>query len=138
MQPLTGHLITQLRAEFETLPDPRKGKNIQFQFPDIAMSAFSVFHMLSSSFLHYQRLMNSQLAQDNCRSLYRIQRIPSDNHIRAKLDGIEPKALDAAFDIAPNLLVQHPNIHKKFQILDQRTLIAVDDTQFHSSYKNQM
>ena len=134
MHHLTGHLIGQLRQLFETLPDPRRGKNIQYPFPDIAMAAFSVFHTLSPSFLHYQRIMNTQQARNNCGSLYQIQRIPSDNHIRAQLDGFKPAALKDAFEMAPSVLLQHPEVHLKFQILDQRTLIAVDGTQFHSSY----
>ena len=135
MHSLNGHLIGQLQPVFESLPDPRSGKNIQFQYADIAMAAFSIFHMLSPSFLHYQRIMDARLARNNCCSLYRMQRIPSDNHIRTQLDGIEPAALNAAFEIAPRLLLQHPKVHRNFQIFDDRTLIAVDGTQFHSSYK---
>ena len=135
MHSLNGHLIRQLQPVFESLPDPRRGKNIQYQYADIAMAAFSIFHMLSPSFLHYQRIMDARLARNNCCSLYRMQRIPSDNHIRAQLDAVEPAALNAAFEIAPRLLLQHPNVHRNFQILDDRTLIAVDGTQFHSSYK---
>ena len=135
MESVTGQLIDQLRDVFEILPDPRRGKNIQYSFADIAMAAFSVFHMLCSSFLHYQRVMDSEQGRNNCQSLYQMQRIPCDNHIRAKLDGLQPKALKEAFAIAPKLIVQHPKIHRKFQILNQRTLIAVDGTQFHSSYK---
>ena len=77
MHTLTGHLIRKLRHVFEALPDPRNGKNIQYRFADIAMAAFSAFHMLAPSILHYQRLMNNQLARNNCHSLYQMQRIPS-------------------------------------------------------------
>ena len=99
------------------------------------MAAFSVFHPLSPSFLHYQKLMNTKLGRNNALSLYQIQRIPSDNHIRARLDGLQPTVLEAAFDIAPDVLLQHLDACRNFLIFADRTLIAVDGTQFYSSYK---
>ena len=130
------NLITNLRAIFETLPDPRTGKNCQFQFADIAMSAFSAFFMQCPSFLDHQRRLEEAHNRHACQSLFGIARIPTDNHIREKLDHIDCQLLYPAFDRALEQLVDNPALGE-FTRLDGRTLIAIDGSQFHHSKKIQ-
>ena len=135
MRLILDKLIDQLQQVFRTLPDPRNGQNTQYRFCDVPMAAFSMFHIQSPSFLQYQSILQEQTGRNNCQSLYRMKGIPTDNHIRNLLDGIDPYALNDAFDIVPNLLAQHPGAMKPFQYIAGRILIAVDGTEFHSSYK---
>ncbi len=48
-----------------------------------------MFFMQSSSFLEFQRDMQSKEGRNNAKSLFEIERIASDNHIRDMLDYID-------------------------------------------------
>ncbi len=74
-------------------PDKRRGKNISIKMEDIVLSAFSMFHMQSSSFLEFQRKMQEETGRNNAKSIFDIDRIASDNHIRDMLDYVDPSYL---------------------------------------------
>ena len=61
------------------------------------MGAFSVFFTQSPSFLAHQRDMQRREGRNNAHSLFGVERIPSDPHIRNLLDPIAPKELRAPF-----------------------------------------
>ena len=102
------HLIERLRSVAADLPDRRTGDNIQFTLADIALSAFSVFFTHCPSFLSFQQAMEQARGCNNVRSLFQVQRIPSDNHIRQTLDPVAPSHLFSLFDA----------LHKAFDCLD--------------------
>ena len=83
--------VNYLRELFAGLKDCRIGPNRHYPLADIGLSAFSVFFTQSESFLDFQRLMQEKFNCNNARTLFGIKEIPSDNHIRQMLDGIEPK-----------------------------------------------
>ena len=125
-------LIARVRAVAGALPDPRTGDNTQFSMADIALAAFSVFFTQCPSFLSFQRNMEQARARNNARSLFQVERIPTDNHIRQTLDSVAPEHLMALFD----------DLHRAFDELGllpamravQNTrLIALDATWYFSS-----
>lgn len=127
-------LIAKMRQHIEQLADPRPGQNTQYYFSDIAMAAFSVYFMQAPSFLSRQR----QTAQGNdsdssAASLFRMARIPSDNHIRQGLDGISPELFYSALDEALLVLQQKPRGLKSFHRIGDRCLIALNGIEFHRS-----
>ena len=129
-------LIAEMRRCVEQLADPRRGRNTQYRFSDIAMAAFSVFFMQSPSFLSHQRRMAESRDGDSCAaSLFGMARIPCDNHIRQSLDGISPESFYGVLDAALTVLRQKPGGLKSFRRLGERCLIALDGTEFHRSTK---
>jgi hypothetical protein len=75
-------LIERRRTIAAALPDRRTGRNTQYSLADIALSAFSVFFTQSPSFLSFQKLREQNRGHNNARSLFQIDRLPTDNHIR--------------------------------------------------------
>ena len=75
-------LVERLRSVAAALPDRRTGDNTQFAMADIALSAFAVFFSQCPSFLSFQQAMEQARGCHNARSLFQIERIPRDNHIR--------------------------------------------------------
>ncbi len=127
-------MIAEMRRCVEQLADPRRGRNTQYRFNDIAMAAFSVFFMQSPSFLSHQRRMAQSRDGDSCAaSLFGMARIPCDNHIRQSLDGISLESFYAVLDAALTVLRQKPGGLKSFRRLGGRCLIALDGTEFHRS-----
>lgn len=91
-------LMGQVRACFEKMTDPRKGKNIQYSFADVGMAAYSVFHMQSPSFLAHQDRLKKKFAAHNGQTLFGFKDIPTDNQIRSLMDHVDPNELAPLYD----------------------------------------
>ena len=94
---LLDSLLGSLRGCLDRFPDKRRGMNTTFGMGDIGMAAFSVFFMQSPSFLAHQRQFEAGHGHSNRTSLFRISKIPSDNHIRDMLDPASPVLLHSVF-----------------------------------------
>ena len=92
-----NNFVNYFRAKAKLLPDKRKGKNKTYTMSDILLSAFSLFFFQSKSFLAFQRKMQGEEGRNNAQSLFKILKIPSDNHIRNMLDCVDPKLLQPLF-----------------------------------------
>ncbi|MGH3544773.1 MAG: hypothetical protein ACRDPW_02405 [Mycobacteriales bacterium] len=55
--------------------------NSKYSMADVGMAAFSLFFTQSESFLVYQRSLEERSSRSNCRSLFGMDKIPTDNHI---------------------------------------------------------
>ena len=93
MRFLARHL-DRLRTCFAGLPDPRRGRNRRYAMADVGMAALSVFLMQSPSFLAHQRALAAGGRRSNAHTLFGLDRIPCDNHVRQLLDGVPPEHFD--------------------------------------------
>ena len=127
-----AQLVERWRAVFAGLPDPRTGDNGCYSIGDIALSAFAVFFTQCPSFLSFQQNMEKAHGRNNARSLFGLQRIPCDNHIRQTLDPVKASELFGLFD----------DLHKAFdetgllaamRAVQNTRLIALDATWYFSS-----
>lgn len=123
--------IEKFRKESVKFPDKRVGKNSVYKIEDIVLSAFSMFHMQSNSFLSFQRRMESKEGRNNANSLFGLKKIPSDNHIRDILDDINPNHIEPLFEELLNTLKKR-EILEKYKYLDSY-LVLLDGTGYHSS-----
>ena len=90
-------LLGSLRRCCGSLPDKRTGANGRYGMADIGIAAFSVFFMQSPSFLAHQRQLAQGHGRSNCETLFAMTAIPSDNHLRAMLDPVEPERFHPVF-----------------------------------------
>lgn len=79
-------------------PDKRTGKNLVYEFIQAWLGTFSVFFLQSPSFLSHQQQMEERQGLSNALTLFGIEKIPTDNHIRDLLDGNDPECLDEVYD----------------------------------------
>jgi hypothetical protein len=126
------NLIQRLRTVASGLPDPRTGDNTQFEMADITLSAFGVFFTQCPSFLSYQQNREQAQGCNNARSLFQVDRIPSDNHIRQTLDSVEPHNLFSLFDDLHQAFDQ-TGLLKAMRAVGDTRLIALDATWYFSS-----
>jgi len=103
---------------------------------DIGMAAFSAFFMQSPSFLAHQIQLRAGAGhgRSNCETLFGMQSIPSDNHIRDMLDFVEPSSLAGLFD-ETLAAVERAGALTPLTRLDGRLLIALDGTEYFCSNK---
>ncbi len=127
-------LLDGVRTTCAGFPDKRRGGDVTYSMADIGLSAFSLFFMQSESFLSYQRGLEEGRKTSNCRSLFGMKAIPTDNHIRAMLDPVRPSHLQTAFDDVLGTLRQRGGL-APFQRLGDRVLIALDGTEYFCSQK---
>jgi hypothetical protein len=126
------HLIERWRTAFAGLPDGRTGDNARYTMADIALSAFAVFFTQCPSFLSFQQNMEKARGRNNARSLFRVQSIPSDNHIRQTLDPVEPRHLFSLFDDLHQAFDQ-TGLLEDMRAVGGTRLIALDATWYFSS-----
>jgi len=127
-------LLSFLDTAIDSFPDLRTGDNKTYSMRDAALSGFSVFFTQSPSFLDYQESMQKSKGNSNARTVFTIEKIPSDNQIRNLLDPVSPTLLFPAFSSAFSLL-QEKDIVESYRSFNDTLLIAMDGTWFHSSEK---
>ena len=129
-----GELLGGLKGVCGGFTDVRRGGDVTYTMADVGLSAFSLFFMQSKSFLSYQQRLEEGLGTSNCQTLFGMEKIPTDNHIRSMLDEVSPTELQPAFDQMQATLQKHGGL-KAFQRLGGRTLIALDGTEYFCSQK---
>ena len=98
------------------------------------MSGFAPFFMQDGSFLAFQRKLEEAQNRSNCQTLFGMEKIPTDNHIRTTLDEIDPALLEPVFmDTFQRL--EAGGALPKFQALGERLMVAFDGTQHSGSTK---
>jgi hypothetical protein len=127
-------IIKIIRQEAKKLPDSRGSKHLTYSMEDILLSAFGVFYFQSGSWLNFQRNMQNQAGRNNAKSLFNVDNIPSDNHIRDVLDDIGIDKLQPMFDRIYKLLLKKKTLDK-YQYFDNTLMILLDGTYYHSSQK---
>lgn len=126
--------IHDLRQTCASMPDKRIGANSHYAMADIGMAAFSVFFMQHPSFLAFQRTLHENVGADNTQTLFGMEKIPSDNHIRKMLDGVPPTHFDRNFfEIIDDVENSKAPVVKN--ILGDHTLIALDGSEYFCSKK---
>lgn len=127
-------IIGIIREEAKKLPDKRGNKHITYSMEDILLSAFGVFYFQSGSWLNFQRNMQNQAGRDNAKSLFGVNKIPSDNHIRDVLDDIGVDKLQAIFDKIYKLLLEK-KVLDEYQYFENTLMVLLDGTHYHNSQK---
>ncbi len=125
-------LVDCLISIIGSIPDQRAGNNMKYTMEDIALSAFSVFFTQSPSFLDFQKSMRELKGKDNAESFFKINNIPTDNHIRKHLDKIDPRFFFPVFNTVFSTLEQ-AGIVDSYRSFNNNLLVALDGTWYHSS-----
>lgn len=126
------HLVEQLRAGSQDLPDTRTGSNTRYEMSDFVLSAFAVFFTQSPSFLAHQKALRQARGADNAAALFQVRTIPSDNQIRNALDPVPAERLFGVFDEVYQA-VKEIGLLDQMRAVGDTQLIALDGTRYFSS-----
>jgi hypothetical protein len=119
----------------QAMPDKRAGRhNQKYEMKDVVRGAFSVFFMQSGSFLAHQRAVKQKRGRSNLESVFQMDQVPSDNHIRALLDAVPATDFEAAYRWLWARLADKDTV-AMYRVLGGRLLVGVDGIQFFSSSK---
>jgi hypothetical protein len=120
-------LIQLLHDEFQQFAAPIPPPNT-ISLTDALLSGFALFALKDPSLLAFQERRND----DNLRSLYLIQHVPSDTYLRTLLDDVEPEQLRPAFRSVFRQL-QRGKALEPLVFFDGCYLLSLDGTEYFSS-----
>lgn len=120
-------LFRLVYAGFDHIPDHRPA-TAGIPLTDALMSAFALFSLTSPSLLAFDR----ERTEGNLRTLYGIQRVPCDTHMRESLDPVAPEALRPVFKRVVTQ-VQRSHALEPMRCVDDSYLLALDGTGSFSS-----
>ena len=127
-----NQLIGCLHTRVAAFPDRRTGRNKKYDMGDIGLSAFSVFYTQCPSFLAHQKVMQQNKGKSNAQTLFQIEEIPTDNHVRDILDPVPPEELFPVYDEIYESLRER-NVLTMYQGFKGTTAIALDGTWYFES-----
>jgi len=128
------NMVKYLRDTIVNFPDKRTGQNTRYRLEDAALGAFSVFFTQSSSFLSFQNSMEKTKGKSNAQTLFAMDKIPSDNHIRDLMDVVAPSLVFPVFHYILKGIKDAGQLDA-FRSYNDNLLCALDGTQYFSSNK---
>ena len=122
-------LIVAVKNCFSKVTDQR-GSNSSISLADALMSGFAMFSLKEKSLLSFEH--NITDFGPNLKTVYKIDRIPTDTHLRTMLDPLPTEAIRPAFNLIFNRL-QRSNLLHEFKFFDDYYLVSMDGTEYFSS-----
>jgi hypothetical protein len=120
-------LFRLVRSGFTAIPEHRGGEG-DISLTDALMSAYAMFSLKSPSLLAFDK----ERTAGNLATIYRIQRVPCDTHMREILDPVDPESLRPVFTSVFRQL-QRGKALEPMVFLDDCYLLALDGTGYFSS-----
>lgn len=122
------------RLKCKKLTDARTGQNVQYQVNDAALAAFAIFFVQSASFLEGQRQLQKTKGKSNAGTVFQMEQIPTDTHIRNLLDPVDPGELTDEFRFLLDELAAGGYL-KEWQVLNGRLAFSLDGVYYFTSQK---
>jgi hypothetical protein len=120
-------LFRLVHSGFASLPAYRIGET-EIALADALMSAFAMFSLKAPSLLAFDK----ERAEGNLHTIYGIERVPCDTHMREILDPVSPKLFRSLFKSIFRQL-QRGKALEAMTFLDGHYLLALDGTGYFSS-----
>jgi hypothetical protein len=123
-----------LSACFNKIPEFRQTSKVVHSIHDVLMSIFACMHFQDSSLLQFQKRLQKKFHKNNLQTLFNIKSIPEATQLRDIADEVDSNYLAPFFDNYIHHLQRGKHL-AQYQILDGLYYIAMDATDYFSSYK---
>ena len=124
-------LLGTVRKSFDAIADLRR-EGAPISLADALMSGLAVFSLKYPSLLQFDRQRNDPAEAHNLRTLYGVEQVPCDTHMREIIDEVGPSSLRPAFKAVFSSLQRGKGL-ESYQYLGDYYLLSVDGTGFFSS-----
>jgi hypothetical protein len=125
------NLFSLVRKDFQKIPDLRDD-NSKISLDDALMSALAVFQLKDPSLLAFDKRRREE--PENLHTVFGIDNIPCDSHMRTILDPLALSSLRAPF-CSVFRQIQRGKDFEKMAFYDGHYLLSGDGTGFYSSTK---
>ena len=116
------------------IADNRQQSKVDYSLHDCFMSAFAMMHFQDPSILEFQRRMEEEKHQNNLKTIFGANAIPSDTQLREVLDNSPYDKLNAVFSDYFRVLQRAKQL-EQFQFLPKTHLVTLDGSEYFSSEK---
>ncbi len=123
-------LLKVARQCFDQIPDNKEKCRIPLS--DHFMSGLALFGLKYPSLLQLNHDIQSEIIQSNLKSLYGVEKVPSDTYFRERLDEIEPQLLRPLYKQLLSKLQRGKGL-EEFSFMQGHYLLSLDGTGQHSS-----
>jgi hypothetical protein len=124
-------MLATVKSAFDKIPDNCITRS-NITLTDCLMSGLAIFSLKFPSLLQFEHAKEETRIRHNLKTLYQINRAPSDTYLRERLDLVDPAALRKPFKKVFALL-QRGNALEQFSYIDGHYLLSLDGTgYFHS------
>ncbi len=130
---LSGEPLHRVISDFfKTIPDHRDSSRIEIALKDFLMSGFAIFALKFESLLQFEKGMKKPARFSKLRSLFGVEQVPSDTHLRSVLDEIPTESFRPIFK---NIfaIAQRNKVLEKYTVLGDQYLLSVDGTGYFYS-----
>ena len=136
-------ILDCIGSVFDAQQDTRKAERCEYRLSDAGLAAlragrpavaFSVFFTQSASFLEHQRDLQRRKGKSNAHSVFGMEKIPTDPHIRNLLDPVDADDLAVVYRHLVRAL-DEAEVLAQFRVARGYYLLAMDGTQSFSSEK---
>ena len=107
---------------------------MQYRVNDAALAAFAIFYMQSGSFLAGQRHLQQTKGKSNAKTVFQMEHIPTDTHIRNLLDPVSPTELTDEFRFLLGEMADSGYLNQ-WRVLEGRLAFSLDGVYYFSSQK---
>lgn len=121
-------LIRFVKEELNLVVDHRASE-VGICLGDALQSAYAMFVLKSPSLLAFDTEMD---ANPNLKTIFKIERVPSDTQLRVILDNVKPSSLRKPFSKLFSKL-QRAELLEKYQVLNGHYALSSDGTGYFSS-----
>ncbi len=125
-------LVDCIATGAKTVPDARHKDRAQMGIEDFYLSGFALFFLQDPSLLEFQRRFEDQIQSNNLRTVFGIQQIPSDTHMRDLLDRQPATFLQAVFSEYLRRLQRSKQL-QRYEFLDEGYLLTLDGSEYFSA-----
>jgi hypothetical protein len=121
-----GYLLARVRKWFADLPDHRIGA-CSIPLVDALMSGLAVFGLKYPSLLRFDEHKEEKVIRHNLRTLYGVEKAPSDTQLRVILDGVRPEGIGLVFQEL-HRVAEEQGVFKCYEYLDGYHVVSIDGT----------
>ena len=126
-------LLQAVYRNFCSIKDPL-GSKTEYPLSSCLMSGLAMFKMKFSSMLQFVGSMENEALQFNLKTLYHVEKVPSDTYMRERLDRVHPSRCDQAYKSCFRAC-QRGGVLPLFHFLDEYVLVSCDGTGYFHSKK---
>jgi len=119
---------------FESIDDSRQEGKIDYSLHDCLMSTLAMMFFQDPSVLSFQRRMQDSMQSNNLKTMFGVDKIPSDSSLRQTMDAVPSEAVHPAFSILFQRLQRAKQL-VPYRMDSGHYLIALDGSQYFSSEK---
>lgn len=127
-----GELLANLKSSLLKTQDNREQSKIKYNLSDIFTSAFAIFFLQDPSLLAFQRRFEEKVEQNNLRTVFGVDKIPSDTQLRDVIDNHDNSELASVFKMFL-MKLQRSNKLQEYKFLNKYYLLTIDGSEYFTS-----